>query len=192
MTTSLPAAVRPHAQSTATSSVPALRNRTPGPEIATAVRQWRLIRSVSNSLDHYTSTPPRCHCCCTRVVGSRTFWDLPTFGEITARTGSRPALTSRAATRACPARRHGRRRRGRPGSRHTDPRQSGASVDRRHPPARPVPKPIRSLTRWPYRGLAHQRSPEFIRPTGVLEQIGWADAHDSMEDVAVRDSGLDQ
>ena len=37
---------------------------------------------------------------------------------------------------------------------------------------------IRSLTRWHYRGLAHQRSPEFIRPTGVLEQIGWGDAHD--------------
>ncbi len=30
------------------------RNCTPGPEIATAVRQWRLIRGVSNSLDQYT------------------------------------------------------------------------------------------------------------------------------------------
>ena len=51
---SSPAAVRPHPQSTATSSVPALGNRTRGPEIVTAVRQWRLIRGVSNSLDQYT------------------------------------------------------------------------------------------------------------------------------------------
>ena len=30
------------------------RNCTPGPEIPTVVRQWRLIRGVSNSLDQYT------------------------------------------------------------------------------------------------------------------------------------------